>query len=97
MWVVGGGRGVPHAHVPPLPHQQFTLNGTRETPPQPDLTAIENRTWLYRRPYTVLEIQHVHGLDAETHPPNHAGGFAGVTVSPCVPAIHVERLRLGST
>lgn len=86
--------------VQPVEPYGFTLyfyGFTRETPPQPDLTAIENRTWLYRRPYTVLEIQHVHGLDAETHPPNHAGGFAGVTVSPCVPAIHVERLRLGST
>jgi predicted enzyme related to lactoylglutathione lyase len=85
--------------VQPVEPYGFTLyfyGFTRETPPQPDLSAIENRTWLYRRPYTVLEIQHVHELDAETHPLKQAGGFAGATVHPSASAIHVEGLKLSS-
>ena len=85
--------------VQPVEPYGFTLycyGFTQETPPDPDLTAIENRTWLYRRRYTVLEIQHVQGLDVETHPLNQAGGFVGISVHPSAPTIHVKRLRLGS-
>jgi hypothetical protein len=64
-------------------------------PPDPDLTAIENRKWLYRRPYTVLEVQHVHGLDVESHPLNQVGGFVGISVRPSAPTIHGKRLRPG--
>ncbi|MCL6284650.1 VOC family protein [Ruegeria sp. 2012CJ41-6] len=32
---------------------------TDEHPPLPDLWAAGNREWLWRRPYTVLEFQHV--------------------------------------
>lgn len=84
--------------VQPVAPYGFTLyfyGFTEETPPQADLAAVENGTWLYRRPYTVLEIQHVHELDAETHPLSQAGGFVGVTVRPSTPAICIERLRLG--
>jgi catechol 2,3-dioxygenase-like lactoylglutathione lyase family enzyme len=28
--------------------------------PNEDLTAVENREWLWRRPYTLLELQHIH-------------------------------------
>ncbi|MES0882761.1 VOC family protein [Roseibium sp. SCP14] len=31
---------------------------TEETPPNPDVNAVENREWLWQRPYTVLEFQH---------------------------------------
>ncbi|WP_050604921.1 VOC family protein [Ruegeria sp. 6PALISEP08] len=34
---------------------------TPETPPNPDLWAVENREWLWKRPYTTLEFQHVAG------------------------------------
>ncbi|WP_298853628.1 VOC family protein [uncultured Ruegeria sp.] len=34
---------------------------TKETPPNPDLWAVENREWLWKRPYTTLEFQHVLG------------------------------------
>lgn len=67
---------------------------TDETPPHPDLEAIENRTWVYRRPYSVLEIQHVHGLDAETHPAENAAGYAGLSVRAANAPIHSERLRI---
>lgn len=32
---------------------------TDEQPPLPDLWAAGNREWLWRRPYTVLEFQHI--------------------------------------
>ena len=86
--------------VQPVEPYGFTLyfyRFTDETPPQPDLTAIEDRTWLYRRPYTVLEIQHVYGLVAETHPLERAGGFAGASVHSSAPAFRIERLKLGNT
>ncbi len=34
---------------------------TDETPPHPDLWAVENREWLWKRPYTTLEFQHIAG------------------------------------
>lgn len=30
--------------------------------PNPNLESVENREWLWRRPYTILELQHLHGL-----------------------------------
>ncbi len=32
---------------------------TAEEPPNPDLWAVENREWLWKRPYTTLEYQHI--------------------------------------
>ncbi len=32
---------------------------TEDTPPNPDLWAVENREWLWKRPYTTLEFQHI--------------------------------------
>lgn len=34
---------------------------TKDVPPDPDLWAVENREWLWKRPYTTLEFQHVPG------------------------------------
>ena len=36
----------------------YFLAFTNEQPPYPDLRAIENRPWLWQRPYTTIEIQH---------------------------------------
>ncbi|MEX0286730.1 MAG: VOC family protein [Paracoccaceae bacterium] len=52
---------------------------TDERPPNPDLNAVENRTWTYQRPYTVLEIQHVYDLEQETLPEEGAAGYAGAS------------------
>jgi catechol-2,3-dioxygenase len=35
-----------------------------EMPPNPDLTSIENREWLWRRPYTILELQHLESRES---------------------------------
>ena len=45
---------------------------TNETPPVPDLWAVENREWLWKRPYTTLEFQHI--ADARFAPvPDYKG------------------------
>ncbi|MEO1474153.1 MAG: VOC family protein, partial [Pseudomonadota bacterium] len=70
--------------VQPVDPFGFTLHFyafTDERPPNDDLTAIENRPWLYQRPYTVLEIQHVHALDRETQPSSGAAGYGGFTIA----------------
>jgi hypothetical protein len=45
----------------------FTFLPTRmhENPPQSDLLAVQNRPWLWQRPYTVAELQHIHDSDAD--------------------------------
>ncbi len=47
--------------VPDFGFDLYFLAFTDETPPDPDLLAIHNREWLWKRPYTVLEFQHVPG------------------------------------
>ena len=43
-----------------------------EVPPNPDLWAVENREWLWKRPYTTLEFQHI--ADAQFAPvPDYLG------------------------
>ncbi|WP_282609258.1 VOC family protein [Pelagibius sp. Alg239-R121] len=45
-----------------LPQRKFCLyfyGWSNEQLPNPDLYAVENREWLYERPYTLLEIQHL--------------------------------------
>jgi len=41
---------------------------TEETPPNPDLQAVANREWLWRRPYTTLEFQHIAGAELRGSP-----------------------------
>ncbi|WP_027256846.1 VOC family protein [Leisingera aquimarina] len=41
---------------------------TDETPPDPDLQAVANREWLWRRPYTTLEFQHTAGAQLRESP-----------------------------
>ncbi|SLN71502.1 Glyoxalase-like domain protein [Roseovarius albus] len=47
--------------VQPVTQYGFTLYFlafTTDTPPKNNLEAIENREWLWKRPYTTLELQH---------------------------------------
>lgn len=41
---------------------------TNETPPNPDLRSVANREWLWRRPYTTLEFQHIAGSELRESP-----------------------------
>eukprot|EP00438_Fugacium_kawagutii_P006511 Skav209104 [mRNA] locus=scaffold179:131723:132052:+ [translate_table: standard] len=54
--------------VQPVEPHRFTLYFlayTEENPPKSDLEAVENREWLWQRPYTTLELQH-RSLDGKT-------------------------------
>lgn len=41
---------------------------SQDTPPHRDLEAVANREWLWKRPYTTLEIQCVDGLQPKPNP-----------------------------
>ncbi|UWQ79130.1 VOC family protein [Leisingera sp. S132] len=49
---------------------------TEETPPDPDLQSVANREWLWRRPYTTLEFQHIPGMQLRGSP-----AFKGLEIS----------------
>lgn len=54
------GAGMKLLSVQPVPSHGFALYfyaTTDDTPPDPDLTAVANREWLWRRPYTLVEVQ----------------------------------------
>lgn len=80
-----------HLGMTPLSVQPVEIFGftlyfyafTTDVPPVSDLRAVENREWLYQRPYTVLEIQHVHGAGAMSLPPSGKSGYAGAVFTGC--------------
>ncbi|MDA8586911.1 VOC family protein [Rhodobacteraceae bacterium] len=89
--------GMTPLSVQPVDPYGFTLHFyafTDEQPPNENLEAVENRTWVYRRPYTVLEIQHVHALTTETTPSENVGGYSGVTIRSADPLASYERLKI---
>lgn len=50
--------------------------------PTPELDAVENREWLWARPYTLIELQHVMSADAAVAPPDETGpGFCGLAMT----------------
>lgn len=76
--------GMTPLSIQPVDGYGFTLYFfafTADQPPNSDLRAIDNREWLYQRPYTVLEIQHLHDADVVTPTPAEQAGYAGVTLS----------------
>ena len=63
----GEGLGMRLLSVQPLEDLGFSLYFlafTEEQPPQPALQSVANREWLWQRPYTTLEIQHLWGQSA---------------------------------
>jgi catechol 2,3-dioxygenase-like lactoylglutathione lyase family enzyme len=71
--------------VQPVPDYGFTLYFlafTEERPPLGDLESVGNREWLWQRPYTTLELQHVSvGATGFALPDAGAPGFAGIVVT----------------
>ena len=60
----------------------YFLAFTDERPPIDDLAAVGNRAWLWQRPYTTLELQHVHGSTAEfALPDDGEPGFGGIAIT----------------
>lgn len=45
----------------------YFLGYTDEKAPSPDLNAVKNRPWLWRRPYTLIELQHYWGTETDPH------------------------------
>lgn len=78
------GWGMKLLSIAPIESGSFTLYflaWTQEHPPNEDPRAVENRTWVYRRPYTVLEVQHVHHAANIRPPQPEASGYVGAQVS----------------
>ena len=68
--------------VQPVPERQFTLYfyaWGREALPNPDLAAVENREWLWARPYTFIELQHLESADGLKAVLGGEAGFSGFT------------------
>lgn len=85
--------------VQPVDSHGFTLYFyafTTDAPPSADLQAIENRTWVYQRPYTVLEIQHLHHSVQIAHPSSTATGYAGIRLAPASGSIQSDVLLVSS-
>ena len=64
--------------IMPVERYGFTLYFyafTEEEPPSQDLSAVENRPWIYQRPYTVFEIQHRPGAPSGNLPGRHQSGY----------------------
>lgn len=59
----------------------YFLAFTDEQPPNPrDLSAVENREWLYQRPYTTLELQLREGSGAKRGTDPLEGGLEGIVI-----------------
>ncbi|MCA0929326.1 VOC family protein [Ruegeria profundi] len=54
---------------------------TDETPPDPDIWSVANREWLWKRPYTVLEFQHLSGAQFAPVPDYRGLEVQGLAVS----------------
>lgn len=70
--------------IMPVPVANFVLYFyafTKERPPTADLYAVENRTWIYQRPYTVLEVVHLPRSCPMEKTPAEEAGYAGLTLS----------------
>lgn len=78
------GLGMTLLSVQPVSDYGFTLYFlafTDESPPCDDLGAIGNREWLWRRPYTTIELQHFGDVAADfSLPEAGASGFAGLVI-----------------
>jgi len=79
--------GMALTSVQPVAPAGFTLYFyafTDERLPDPDPEAVANREWLWQRPYTQIEIQHLHGPGAPasvTRPDTSSLGYDHIAIS----------------
>ena len=63
----------------------YFLGFTDEMPPSGDVNSVDDREWLWQRPYTTVELQHVWGTENEnmTYRTDEDGplGFRGITIA----------------
>ncbi len=91
--------GMKPLSVQPVENKGFTLYFyafTRDTPPSDDLQALENRTWLYQRRYSVLEIQHVHCLDKTRLNNRDMAGYNGIQITTATERVQKNELLISS-
>ena len=69
-----------------------------EQPPNQDIDAVENREWLWQRPYTVLELQHVHGTEngPTGYDTNPESGFEMITFSHAESEVALEAFEVNN-
>ena len=83
--------------VAPYGFTLYFLASTAEAPPVADLEAVENREWLWQRPYPTLELQHRWGETAPTaryrSHDDQPLGFAGLAFSCPDPARVTQALQ----
>lgn len=69
----------------------YFLAYTEESPPNANLHAVENREWLWQRPYTTVELQHLQGPRADALIAD-AGRYDGLVIELPNPAEVVREL-----
>lgn len=80
------GLGMRLLSVQPVRDYDFTLYFlafTDEQPPVATLESVENREWLWKRPYTTLELQHLSDLPEIVE----GSGYAGIGIKGVAPII----------
>ena len=91
--------GMTPLSIQPVNEYGFTLHFfayTDDIPPSQDLTAVVNREWLYQRPYTVLEIQEIHGASPMIFTEGSVAGYAGTELSGMLEDLCIEELLIAS-
>ncbi len=84
------------------PFSLYFLACTSETAPNPDPQSVDNRAWLYHRPYTIIELQHHWAVDGQSghelwHAPASVPGFAHVDLqTDTVDSIRNRAQRVGA-
>ncbi|WP_107496509.1 VOC family protein [Thalassobius sp. I31.1] len=68
----------------------YFLACTDEVRPDPDVNAVANREWLWQRPYTVLEFQHLLNAPGVQMPDADAPGYVGMVFSCADGSLHRE-------
>ena len=59
----------------------YFLAFTEDQPPNPSIDAVENREWLWQRPYTTLELRATASNTPRLpHPPESQLGFRGISI-----------------
>ena len=68
--------------VPGRSFTLFFLADTKDALPHHSIDAVQNREWLWQRPYTLLELRAGNDFQAlQAHPPNDCPGFRGISFS----------------
>jgi catechol 2,3-dioxygenase-like lactoylglutathione lyase family enzyme len=77
-----GMRLLSRQEVPAHGFTLYFLAFTDEQPPNPSIDAVENREWLWQRPYTTLELRaNAANTPRAPHPPESRLGFRGISVA----------------